>query len=189
MCIGAFREVQPPLHLSSVFINVAHLSKVLFSLTLLIPFLPSFKTCTSLFCCTLECLILAGKQSSKVSYGSCMFSHWFRAVKMLQGPNESCFCVSPSNHRNFHHELELGILSEFLRLWKREGCWLRGAICCVLYAKCIHPTLFPASEPFTLGLLLVVWPFCCMLVYLCQQWYSYTKLMCITVSIVEGFFQ
>lgn len=115
--------------------------------------------------------------------------HVFTVVQGCEdasGPNESCFCVSPSNHMNFHHELELVILSEFLRLWKREGCWLWGAIYCVLYAKCIHPTLFPASEPFTLGLLMVVWPFCCTLVYLCQQWYSYTKLMlCITVSCKE----
>lgn len=187
MFIGTFRELQPPLHPPSVLRNVARFSKVLFSLTMLIPFLPSFFFLYFSFCCTHECLILAGKQSSKASYWLCMFSLWLRALKMLQGPNESCFCVSPSSHMDFHHTLELVILSEFLRLWKREGCcWLWGAICCVHYAKCIHPTLLPASEPFATRLLMVVWPVCCMLIYLCQQWYSYTKLMwCITVSEVE----
>lgn len=85
-------------------------------------------------CCTLECFILAGKQSSEVSCGLCMFSLWFGAVKMLQGPNDSCFCVSSGNHMNFHHELELvWTLSECLRLWKRgggaDGCEVQFIVC------------------------------------------------------------
>lgn len=143
------------------------------------------------FCCTLECFILAGKQSSEVICGLCMFSLWFGAVKVLHGPNDSCFCISQGNHMNFHLKLELvWTLSECLRLWKREGWWLWGAIYCVLCAKYIHPTLFPASEPLALGLLMVVLHFCCMLVYLCLQWYNYTELMmCITVSVVEFSFK
>lgn len=131
ICINTFRELQPPLHPSSVLGNIACFSKVLFSLTLLIPFLPCFDTCIYLFVAPLN-LVLAGEHSPKVSCRTCMFSLWFRAVKVLQDPNKSCFCVFPSNCMNFHHELVLVITVWILETVRKGGVLIEGSIYCAL---------------------------------------------------------
>lgn len=93
--------------------------------------LPCFDTCIYLFVAPLN-LVLAGEHSPKVSCRTCMFSLWFRAVKVLQDPNKSCFCVFPSNYMNFHHELVLVITVWILETVRKGGVLIEGSIYCAL---------------------------------------------------------